>query len=414
MKIINLEAENFKRLVAVDITPENNIVLITGKNAAGKSSVLDSLIAVFKGSRNLPEEPIRRGCDKGGIKIDLGDYQLIRNFTKKGNYLKIISNGQQIKSPQKFLDSIVGAVSFDPLEFINEKNQAKQRTVLFDLLEIDLEPLNTQVAEICNERMLMGRQVRDLEGELSGIPKPDFSLSLEKVDVTDLNQQISHAHQRTLMIQETQLKIEALKTRHRGIRNEIDELQERITDLQKQAKAVRADGEQLEDILITHPPISVTELTEQFEDAKQINDQVAEAEKWKTTKSKLDKRQNEYQNLTIKIENAKGEKTRMLTEKRMPIEGLTITESNIFYNDIPLSQISDSEGLMVSLAISMALNPTLRVLRIKEGSLLDDANLKTISKVATANDFQIWIEKVAEHGNGGIFITEGRVENDKD
>lgn len=38
MRIINLEAENYKRLVAVDITPNGAIVDIVGRNAQGKSS----------------------------------------------------------------------------------------------------------------------------------------------------------------------------------------------------------------------------------------------------------------------------------------------------------------------------------------------------------------------------------------
>ena len=39
MKIIRLSAENVKRLVAVEIEPTGNLVEITGKNGAGKTSV---------------------------------------------------------------------------------------------------------------------------------------------------------------------------------------------------------------------------------------------------------------------------------------------------------------------------------------------------------------------------------------
>ena len=38
-KIIKLQAENVKRLKAIEITPAGNTVIITGKNAQGKSSV---------------------------------------------------------------------------------------------------------------------------------------------------------------------------------------------------------------------------------------------------------------------------------------------------------------------------------------------------------------------------------------
>ncbi len=41
MKIVQLNAENFKRLKAVEITPTGALVEITGKNEAGKSSELE-------------------------------------------------------------------------------------------------------------------------------------------------------------------------------------------------------------------------------------------------------------------------------------------------------------------------------------------------------------------------------------
>jgi hypothetical protein len=54
---------------------------------------------------------------------------------------------------------------------------------------------------------------------------------------------------------------------------------------------------------------------------------------------------------------------------------ISFDDDGILYNGLPLAQCSDGEKLMVSMGISMALNPTLRVLRIKDGSLLDKTNL---------------------------------------
>ena len=49
MKIVSLEAENYKRLKAVEITPDGNMVVIGGRNAQGKSSVLDAIWAALGG-----------------------------------------------------------------------------------------------------------------------------------------------------------------------------------------------------------------------------------------------------------------------------------------------------------------------------------------------------------------------------
>ena len=63
-RIIQLKAENFKRLKAVQIVPgDSSIVKITGANEAGKSSVLDAIMSVFE-CREVPGKPIRDGEKK--------------------------------------------------------------------------------------------------------------------------------------------------------------------------------------------------------------------------------------------------------------------------------------------------------------------------------------------------------------
>ena len=43
LKVVSLVAENFKRLKAVTIKPESDIVVIEGQNEQGKSSVIDAI-----------------------------------------------------------------------------------------------------------------------------------------------------------------------------------------------------------------------------------------------------------------------------------------------------------------------------------------------------------------------------------
>lgn len=84
MKIIELKAENIKKLKAVEIKPSENLVKITGKNAQGKSSVLDAIFYAIGGKKAIPSKPIRDGETKGSIELDLGDYKVTRTFTERG------------------------------------------------------------------------------------------------------------------------------------------------------------------------------------------------------------------------------------------------------------------------------------------------------------------------------------------
>ena len=64
MQIIRLEADSFKRLRAVDITPRGDMVMITGRNAQGKSSVLDSIQAALAGQRAYNPDPNDENDDR--------------------------------------------------------------------------------------------------------------------------------------------------------------------------------------------------------------------------------------------------------------------------------------------------------------------------------------------------------------
>lgn len=62
--------------------------------------------------------------------------------------------------------------------------------------------------------------------------------------------------------------------------------------------------------------------------------------------------------------------------------------------------------------MAMALNPTLRVIRIDDASLLDSDHMAMMEAMAAEQDYQIWAEIVDESGKVGIYIEEGQVQHD--
>ena len=120
MRIISLKAENIKKVKAVEITPKDDVVVISGKNAQGKTSVLDAIWFALGGKDNIPSQPIRQGKEKARVVLDLGQYKVTRIFTKAGTYLTVENaQGATFKSPQALLDKMIGDLSFDPLAFIH-------------------------------------------------------------------------------------------------------------------------------------------------------------------------------------------------------------------------------------------------------------------------------------------------------
>jgi hypothetical protein len=98
-----------------------------------------------------------------------------------------------------------------------------------------------------------------------------------------------------------------------------------------------------------------------------------------------------------------------LAAAEYPIEGLAFCDDGILFNGIPFAQCSESQRIMVSAAIGAALNPKLRVMFIRDGSLLDKKRMEALGELAREKDIQCWVEVVDESGEVGICIEDGAI-----
>ena len=118
--------------------------------------------------------------------------------------------------------------------------------------------------------------------------------------------------------------------------------------------------------------------------------------------------------LTKKLEDIDAEKRKATNEAKWPIAGLGFdTAGGVTLNGIPLEQASSAEQLRLSVAIGLALNPKLKVLLIRDGSLLDDEALKQVAHMAEQNDAQVWIERVGKDAATSVVIEDGMIAGTK-
>jgi DNA repair exonuclease SbcCD ATPase subunit len=400
MKIIELKSSNIKRLKAVEfqIDESQNVILITGKNAQGKSSVLDSIWYALGGKKAAQDKPIRDGEEKGEIELTMksekGNYIVKRTFTDKGSYLSVTnSEGAKYSNPQELLDFIVGNLSFDPLEF-SRMDAKKQVAELTKVVGLNFSELDENKKKLTEERLLIGREQK----------------ALGKVTPEDMEFSEKYKDQKELSVSELSAKLET-ENRVRGdyqsasakISNnntEIAEMKARITMLEDETSKLSKIKDTTEDLDKLRASISeADEINKNIRKAKEILDKIA----------KISSKEAEYAGLTISINGIEEEKTKQLSEAKMPIKGLSWDEDKVLFNGIPYEQISSAEQLKVSMSIAMAANPKLRMLQIRDGSLLDKENLKVISEMTKDKDFQAFIERVDDSGKVGIVISDGEI-----
>ena len=400
LKIIQLKAENIKRIKAIEINPVDNTVIISGENGEGKSSVLDAIwlaLDVKSAGKNI-NQPIRNGEDKAKSVIDLGDIRVTRTWTQKGTYLKV--EPKEIVSKyggaQSVLDAFIGKLSFDPMEFIKLPDK-EQRDMLLKLtpIGIDLDAWEVKRKQVYDERTDVNRQVKEYQIKIDNVPAIPVDTPTEEIKIQEL-------------IQETQQANEVLNAYEKAVEErsnifeQIENLKLQMNDLTSYIDKVKLQG-------VPDPTV----LQHQLDTATEINKNVRFLQQYLSDKLAFETHQKNADTLTSHLEQMDKQKSDAIKNANFPIQGLGFSDSGVTYNDIPISKEIDSQGIMISMSIAMALNPNLKVILIKNGSLLDKKNFELVKQMVKDKDYQLWIECVDDTGKLGIVIEDGQVKSNE-
>ena len=399
-KIVKLEASNFKRLRAVEINPDGNLVVIAGRNGQGKTSVLDAITAALGGTstKALPR-PIRDGEDKAQIVLETEDLIVTRTFSGTASKLTVKGkDGSTFSKGQAKLDELLGRLSLDPLAFtqLSEKDQLK---TLLDLVELPFDPakLEADRAKVFAERTDVNRRIKELQGQATGYTIP-ADVPAEEVSVSALLTQYREAEDSFRAQRQAYDKLD-------GARARVAELERLLTDARLAVEAAAAETVKYDRV----PVPDLVAIQQKIDNAEQINAGVRAAKAHRELTERLTSLQGDADFLTAQLDAIDKRKADGLAAASFPVEGLRFDEAGVTYQGVPFKQASGAEQLRVSLAMAIALNPGLRVIRIADGSLLDSTNLQLIEEMAASNDYQVWIEMVDETGDFGITIEDGAV-----
>ena len=407
MKILQLRTENIKNLKVVEISPTSGEVILSGKNEAGKSAVLDSIYIALTGQKL--DQPIRKGQERAQVDLDLGDYKIRRVITAKTDRLEVMSkDGAKYSSPQDLLNKLIGKISFDPLSFAMAKpttqGLAEQRKVIMELSGLDFTVLDLQRKGKYDERSIINRELDVLTKSIGIDPGIDgeeksFGDELLKIDALESEKK---AH-------------EDYEKEQADIAKEINDVESRIIELTEQIHAERVKYEALQEKqsklvepkVVTEEEIATARAA--LKDIESHNAAVRAKKTWLDKNQQRITKQSESERLAKEIEALDQEKNNKIKTAQYPISGLTVDEEKVLYNGLPLSQLSTGAKIKVSTAIAMALNPKLKVIFVRDGSLLDKAGMQSILDMAKEKDYQIWMEYTKDEKGVGIYLEDGEV-----
>jgi len=425
MKITAYEISDFKRIESVRIEPgERSLVVIGGKNGAGKSSILDGLTAAFGGKRETDPKPVRDGAPFAEIKVELDDGALVirRRIQEDGKQtVEIYDDSGKKRAPQRMLDDLVGARFLDPLRFMR-MTPSDQREALISCIEwpdgFSYGQWLAEYEQAYEERRDANREAKRLHAANDVAQKRRPTAIPEAHDIGELADDLDAETERynagKALIDESMRAVVAL----RRIRATVLEKRDELDQLERDLKAARKFAKEK---ISKEPPDGSLEATQRNIDsirnlmssasesmqartdalaAQSAADDAASAATEASTKANI---------LDAKIEEMRHDYAAQFAAAKTPVEGIELDDGQVLLGGVPFQQASDAERLRAALAIAMAMSPSIRDVWVKDGSLLDLDSLDLVRTVAEEHDCRVWIERVGESDDDAIIIRDGAV-----
>jgi DNA repair exonuclease SbcCD ATPase subunit len=394
----------------------DNWNIIGGNNASGKSTVIDAIFLAIVGKTYTNTEPFRlvkHGKDKALISLTLEGKSrtlvITRQFTAPTDseangydYLRIDdSNGGKLT--QKELKTFLSSFTIDPL-YISRLKPKDQIDAIKEVAGVDTTKVEEEARSIYEERTIENRELKRLEGVLTGYKDVEM---VESVDISELiaekdkkEEENRKRYDQEIYISTEQSRVNEAKEMIERLSEELAKERENLSIFEKNVEGAKKDLEKME----KH---DVAELKEKIGNAESINDKARKYEEKQKVFSETQEQRAKCQDLDISYKEKLGEREAIIKNSKLPDYIDFSKEEGVLVNDVPFSQLNTAEQIKTAIKLASILTPDLRVLHIKDGSLLDPVALEAIKEVIEETDYQVLIERVGEEEVDTIVMREG-------
>lgn len=402
VKITSFEAENVKRVKAVTIIPAaDGLTVIGGRNAQGKTSVLDAIAWALGGDKFRPGHPQRDGSVlPPRLRVLLSNGLVVERRGKNSELYITDPSGR--KAGQTLLNSFVEQLALDLPKFMAASGREKAQTLLRIIgLGEQVEELERRGKTLYNERLALGRiadQKAKFAKEMTFYPNvPEEPLSAAELiaqqqDILARNGENQRKRQRRDELKRTLDTAEA----------QLAELTRRCEQLREDYRIASTDAADLFDQ-------STAELEENIRTIEQTNAKVRANLDKARAEADAQKLADEYAALTAQIEDVQREKLALLNGADMPLPGLSVTDGELTYNGQPWDCMSSSEQLIAATSIVRRLNPECGFVLLDRLEAMDTDTLAAFGRWLEGEGLQAIATRVSTGGECQIIIEDGEV-----
>jgi len=427
MKIVRLQIRNFMGLREVDLKA-SDVNVIKGKNRQGKTSLLKAIEAAFVAGNQA--DKIRKGEDSASILIELDELYISRTIPTTGKpSLNVCDrNGEDIKRPQEYLDSIIGGFSFNPAEFFL-CDQSEQVSYVLESFPLRLmqkeiegwikEPFPLPVEMLKSHALVIVEKLRKHYYDLRTVSNRTMDAKLKagqeqaKLIPKDVKLDEYDPDEYKKLLDDIS-SAEQDNARRIGLEKDVERLDADIAELERkisQKRQERLGKVALRDSIVV---VDVTGLKNRMTEIQKMKDHINDAEKLVTLRSEYVAARDESARLDGIVKTLTVDvPTQLMTKINLPVPGMSITDDGLLVDGKGFDLLSGKEQIDVAIAIARAMSGKVKLICVDGIEKLDDESYALFVETAKQDkEFQFFITNVGSRGDG-IAIEDGMIKTEE-
>ena len=419
VNITSLEMSDVKRIKAIRLEPsEKGLTIIGGKNANGKTSVLDGIVYALGGEKYRPKNFNREGSAvPGKIRLELSNGLIVERSGKNASLKVTDPSGQ--KAGQKLLNEFIEPLALNLPKFLNASDKEKGETLL-QIIGVgeELAELDRKEAALYSERTLVGRDA-DKKSKLADALEYYPDAPGELVSASELIKQQQKILAKNGENQRKRDRVKEITFEKQRIFDEAQRLEQQIADLQarldERKKAYKKTAEDEEIAMKDAARLedeSTAEIEESIANIEEINRRVRANLTKANAVDEAEQLRNEYNKMTGELEAVRSQRKSLLDAADLPLEGLSVSEGALVYNGQQWSDMSGAEQLIVATAIVRKLNPECGFVLMDKLEQMDLDTLKEFGAWLEAEGLQVIATRVSTGDECSIIIEDGAVKSE--
>ena len=413
IKINKLELENVKKIKAVALTPSaNGLTIIGGNNAQGKTSVLDAICWALGGNKYKPSNPQNdASVIPPNLNITLSN-GLVVERTGKNSTLKVTDpNGN--KGGQQLLDEFIEQLAIDLPKFMESSSKDKANTLLQIIGVGDqLALLEKEEKELYNERLAIGR-IADQKKKFAKEQEYYQDAPKDLVSPSELIQKQQEILAKNGENQRKRENVARIEQDVAFLNREVDSLRFKLEGKEEELESALADLEIAKKDAVDLIDESTEELEQSIANIDEINRKVRANLDKEKAEAEAREYERQYESLTCKITEVRDSKTELLKGAQLPLEGLSVEDGELTYNNQKWDNMSGAERLKVSTAIVRKLNPKCGFVLLDKLECMDMDTLNEFGRWLEDEGLQAIATRVSTGDECSIIIEDGYVKEEK-